>query len=120
MPETRYYKDEDSMEVFDLFEQKLYPVDVVNLIGGDKKEYEFMYSYWMEEKRKYVKEGDSVEFIIQIDGYPSDLIGGIIHKKYTNSVLIKLFKQEQEDKDEIVERLGGYIVVSIKDILAKG
>ena len=36
MPETRYYNDEESMEVFDLFEQKLYPVDVVNLIGGDK------------------------------------------------------------------------------------
>lgn len=111
------YDDELSLEVFDLFDQKKYPSDVSNLIGGSKKEYEHMYHYWMDQKREFIKEGLIVDFVIAIEGYPTHIVGGKIVKVYQNSVLITI--QESLHSEDLDNRLLGKVVVSIKDVMQR-
>lgn len=111
----RVYTDELSREVFDLFDQKLYPADVSNLIGGSKKDYEHMYHYWIGQKREVVEEGLMVDFVLNISGYPEHIVGGKIIKVYTNSVMVEVV--DSQYKEMLVDTLQGRIIVSIKDIL---
>lgn len=111
----RVYTDELSREVFDLFDQKLYPADVSNLIGGSKKDYEHMYHYWIGQKREVVEEGLMVDFVLNIRGYPEHIVGGKIIKVYTNSVMVEVV--DSQHKEMLVDTLQGRIIVSIKDIL---
>lgn len=111
----RVYTDELSREVFDLFDQKLYPADVSNLIGGSKKDYEHMYHYWIGQKREVVEEGLMVDFVLNIRGYPEHIVGGKIIKVYTNSVMVEVV--DSQYKEMLVDTLQGRIIVSIKDIL---
>lgn len=113
----RVYTDELSKEVFDLFDQKLYPSDVSNLIGGSKKDYEHMYHYWIGQKREYIEEGLIVDFVMNIKGYPEHIVGGKIIKVYVNSVIVEV--QDSKYKDLIDDNLHGKVVVSIKDILKR-
>lgn len=113
----RIYTDELSKEVFDLFDQKLYPSDVSNLIGGSKKDYEHMYHYWKGQKRMFIEEGLIVDFVMNIKGYPEHIVGGKIIKVYVNSVLVEV--QDSKHIELINDNLQGKIVVSIKDILKR-
>lgn len=113
----RVYTDELSREVFDLFDQKLYPADVSNLIGGSKKDYEHMYHYWIGQKREVVEEGLMVDFVLNISGYPEHIVGGKIIKVYTNSVMVEVV--DSQHKEMLVDTLQGRIIVSIKDILKR-
>lgn len=113
----RVYTDELSREVFDLFDQKLYPADVSNLIGGSKKDYEHMYHYWIGQKREVVEEGLMVDFVLNIRGYPEHIVGGKIIKVYTNSVMVEVV--DSQYKEMLVDTLQGRIIVSIKDILKR-
>lgn len=113
----RVYTDELSREVFDLFDQKLYPADVSNLIGGSKKDYEHMYHYWIGQKREVVEEGLMVDFVLNIRGYPEHIVGGKIIKVYTNSVMVEVV--DSQHKEMLVDTLQGRIIVSIKDILKR-
>lgn len=113
----RVYTDELSKEVFDLFDQKLYPSDVSNLIGGSKKDYEHMYHYWIGQKRMFIEEGLIVDFVMNIKGYPEHIVGGKIIKVYVNSVLVEV--QDSKYMDLINDNLQGKVVVSIKDILKR-
>lgn len=109
------YQDDFSQEVFGMFEQKYYPEDIVRFLGGTKKEYTYMYQYWMAEKRKYVQDGRRIEFVVDIEGYPTELVKGYIRKIYDNAVLVIL---DTPCRDESLnKRIGKRIVVSIKDIL---
>lgn len=115
MVKDKVYNDEFSQEVFELFEQKLYPEDVVRYLGGTKKEYSHMYQYWMDRKREYIEDGVRVEFVVKHEGYPEELLQGKVIKAMTNSVLVEI---DSEIKDFRLRRdLNGKIVVSIKDIL---
>lgn len=113
----RVYTDELSREVFDLFDQKLYPADVSNLIGGSKKDYEHMYHYWIGQKREVVEEGLMVDFVLNISGYPEHIVGGKIIRVYTNSVMVEVV--DSQYKEMLVDTLQGRIIVSIKDILKR-
>lgn len=113
----RVYTDELSREVFDLFDQKLYPSDVSNLIGGSKKDYEHMYHYWMGQKREFIEEGLVVDFVLNIKGYPEHIVGGQIVKVYNNSVMVEV--QDSKHMDILNDSLQGKIIVSIKDILKR-
>lgn len=113
----RIYTDELSREVFDLFDQKLYPADVSNLIGGSKKDYEHMYQYWIGQKREVVEEGLLVDFVLNISGYPEHIVGGKIIKVYTNSVMVKVV--DSSHKQMLEDNLQGKVIVSIKDILKR-
>lgn len=113
----RVYTDELSREVFDLFDQKLYPADVSNLIGGSKKDYEHMYHYWIGQKREVVEEGLMVDFVLNISGYPEHIVGGKIIKVYTTSVMVEVV--DSQYKEMLVDTLQGRIIVSIKDILKR-
>lgn len=113
----RVYTDELSREVFDLFDQKLYPSDVSNLIGGSKKDYEHMYHYWMGQKREFIEEGLVVDFVLNIKGYPEHIVGGQIIKVYTNAVMVEV--QDSKHMEILQDSLQGKIIVSIKDILKR-
>lgn len=113
----RVYTDELSREVFDLFDQKLYPSDVSNLIGGSKKDYEHMYHYWMGQKREFIEEGLVVDFVLNIKGYPEHIVGGQIIKVYTNAVMVEV--QDSKHMEILQDNLQGKIIVSIKDILKR-
>lgn len=113
----KVYTDELSREVFDLFDQKLYPSDVSNLIGGSKKDYEHMYHYWMGQKREFIEEGLVVDFVLNIKGYPEHIVGGQIIKVYTNAVMVEV--QDSKHMEILQDNLHGKIIVSIKDILKR-
>lgn len=112
------YKDEFSLEVFDCFEQKMYPTDVVRLMGGDKKEFEYMYAYWMDLKRAPLKLGMLVEFVVDFEGYERELLEGEVIKINDNSVLVEINCPIKSDSLRL--KLQGKVVLSIKDILQVG
>lgn len=113
--DKKFYDDDFSREVFDLFEQYYYPEDVVKILGGTKKEYSYMYQYWMDQKRKHVAPDKRVEFVINFEGYPSEFKTGVIEKVYENSVLVLL--DEPCSDEELAKRVKNRVVMSIKDIL---
>jgi len=106
----RVYTDELSREVFDLFDQKLYPSDVSNLIGGSKKDYEHMYHYWMGQKREFIEEGLVVDFVLNIKGYPEHIVGGQIVKVYNNSVMVSINDFDPADKSGVNELNGRAVI----------
>lgn len=112
------YTDEFSLEIFDYFEQKMYPADVVRLVGGDKKEFEYMYAYWMDLKRAPLYEGMLVEFVVDFEGYERELLVGKVVKINTNSVLVEISSPIKSDSLRL--KLQGKVVLSIKDILQVG
>lgn len=115
--EDGFYQDEFSAEVFDLFEQKMYPSEVGGLVlFDDRKELDQMYAYWMEQKRAAVNEGDRVEFVISIDGFESELAQGVVIIKKKNSVIVEL-DEGTVRSDLLKDKLQGKIAVSVKSIL---